>query len=104
MSSQSDSNNIEFIKSEIQARYNRLKSNRRRPSLEYVSPDELRNIFKKYVIDFEKFNTLSDLEILQLFDDFFDHATIVNESDKGDKKDKKDKEDKRDLEIKDILF
>jgi hypothetical protein len=55
---------------EIESRYRRLNTEQRRPSMEYVTVQEIRNIFNPYVEDKETFSKLSEDELRKMFDEF----------------------------------
>lgn len=56
----------------IEDRYNRLKNGKRRPSLEYVSPQEIKETFLPYIKNKEFFNNLSDKELLDFYQKWYE--------------------------------
>lgn len=63
---------IELIKKMIEERYSRLTTgHERRPSMEYVTPETIREVFSKFVSNPENLEQLSDEEILDLYGDWF---------------------------------
>lgn len=56
----------------IEDRYNRLKNGKRRPSLEYVSPQEIKDTFLPYIKNKEFFNNLSDKELLDFYQKWYE--------------------------------
>lgn len=71
--------NSSILKELIEDRYNRLKNNKRRPSLEYVSPQEIKDTFLPYISDKESFNKLSDKELLDFYQRWYEQHTKVKE-------------------------
>lgn len=55
------------IKKIIEERYKRLEKKERRPSLEYVSLDDIRDVFTAYDISFSELN---DNELRRVYDEW----------------------------------
>lgn len=72
--------NIEDIKSEIKDRYERLKKGKRRPSLEYISTQDLREIFLPYAQNPEEFKKMSNEDIRKLYQSWYEQ-TVEKETD-----------------------
>jgi len=68
------STDISLIKKAISERYKRLNTRNRSPSLEYISPDELRIIFEPYAKDKKILETLSDEDVIELYSQFLEVA------------------------------
>ncbi len=66
---------ISRIKSDIQERYLRLKSKQRRPSLEYVTPEDIKVVFGKFLLQHPELKDINldefhEGELKKLFDDW----------------------------------
>lgn len=75
-----DENNCEEIKKQIEDRYKRLKKGKRRPSLEYISTGDIRDIFLPYIENKEQFLALSNDQIRKLYQDWFEKAVKQTEN------------------------
>lgn len=64
--------NVEAFKNGVSRRYSRIHSKQRRPSYEYMSPDDIREIFSGYVINPEEFKLLTDKEVMDIYDNWFE--------------------------------
>ena len=64
--------NFKEVMREDEDRYSRLSIGKRRPSLEYISPQEIRKIFFKYARDPVEFMKLSDQDMLQLYQEWYE--------------------------------
>jgi len=60
--------NLDEIKNRIEQRYKRLKAGRRRPSTEYISPQDVLEVFMPFVKDPDQFAKKSNLELLAFYD------------------------------------
>jgi hypothetical protein len=60
---------IENTKLLIERRYSRLGTAYRRPSCEYVTPEDIKEIFMSYASNIEEF---SDMDLLELYDKWFE--------------------------------
>jgi hypothetical protein len=77
-------NNIDVneAKREIEDRYKRLSKGKRRPSLEYVSPQEIKDVFSKYVKEPDIFEKMSNEEILKFYQNWYED--YINSKNKED--------------------
>lgn len=75
-----DENNCEEIKKQIEDRYKRLRKGKRRPSLEYISTGDIRDIFLPYIENKEQFLALSNDQIRKLYQDWFEKAVKQTEN------------------------
>lgn len=75
-----DENNHEEIKKQIEDRYKRLKRGKRRPSLEYISTGDIKDIFLPYVQNKEEFLSLSNDQIRKLYQDWFESFSKSTEN------------------------
>ncbi len=55
----------------IEQRYNRLHKNTRRPSLEYISSEDILSIFLKFVEDKEALLKMSKIDLQNLYDKWY---------------------------------
>lgn len=62
---------IELIKQHIEYRYQRLNSEDRRPSLEYIATEDIRQLFLPFAKDPELFKLLSDQEIQTIYTEWY---------------------------------
>ncbi len=62
----------------IEKRYERLVRGERRPSCEYLEPDEIRKIFTPFVADTEKFEKLTDEQLIDFYDQWF-HRHFIDQ-------------------------
>lgn len=87
------------IKKQIEDRYHRLKKGKRRPSLEYVSMTDVRDIFLPYVENKEGFKTLTNDQVRLLYQLWYEKNkdVIVGMEKEGNKK-----QGEEDLDIPDI--
>ena len=63
---------INSAKAQIEQRYKRLNSGHRRPNFEYLSPDEIKEIFLDRVEDQEEFLKKSDKELLDFYTKWYE--------------------------------
>jgi hypothetical protein len=63
---------IELVKKHIEYRYQRLHTTDRRPSLEYISTSDIRELFLPFAKDPETFLTLSDEEIQNIYTKWYE--------------------------------
>lgn len=63
-------NKIANIKTDIEERYKRLQEKNRRPSLEYVSTEDIKYVFSKYVEE-KELQDINEQELKKLFDEWF---------------------------------
>ena len=75
-----DENNCAEIKKQIEDRYKRLRKGKRRPSLEYISTGDIRDIFLPYIENKEQFLALSNDQIRKLYQDWFEEAVKQTEN------------------------
>lgn len=68
---------VEQMKTEIKDRYDRLKNGKRRPSLEYISTQDLREVFLPYSKDPIEFMKMSDEDIRRLYQEW--HEMIIEQ-------------------------
>ena len=59
--------NTDLIKLRIKERYDRLRKGERRPSFEYISPRDIKDIFIPYSTEPEKIENLTDEETLLFY-------------------------------------
>jgi hypothetical protein len=62
---------METVKLQIKQRYKRLSQGQRRPSMEYVTPTEIRELFLPYATDPEVFKNLSDADLLDFYTQWY---------------------------------
>jgi hypothetical protein len=62
---------IQLIKQHIEYRYQRLNSEDRRPSLEYIATEDIRQLFLPFAKDPELFKLLSDQEIQTIYTEWY---------------------------------
>ena len=65
-------NDKELVKQRIEERYERLRKGKRRPSLEYITPTDLRAVFFPYVEDKKAFQTLTDEDVKQMYEQWLE--------------------------------
>lgn len=64
---------METVKLQIEQRYRRLSHGQRRPSMEYVTPTEIRELFLPYATDPETFKKLSDVDLLDYYTQWYNN-------------------------------
>jgi hypothetical protein len=62
---------METAKLQIEQRYRRLSQGQRRPSMEYVTPSEIRELFLPHAASPEAFAKLSDAALLDIYDQWY---------------------------------
>lgn len=89
------------IKKQIEDRYHRLKKGKRRPSLEYVSMTDVRDVFLPYVENKEGFKTLTNDQVRLLYQLWYEKNkdVIIGVEKEGNEKEGEREED---LDIPDI--
>lgn len=73
--SQSKSDTSKYM---IEQRYNRLHKNTRRPSLEYISSEDILSIFLKFVEDKEALLKMSNIDLQNLYDKWYAQIYLVS--------------------------
>jgi hypothetical protein len=61
----------ENMKLLIERRYSRIGTSSRRPSCEYVTPDDIKEIFMSYAANQKEFEQMTDIHLLELYDKWF---------------------------------
>lgn len=63
---------LNSAKTQIEQRYKRLNSGHRRPNFEYLSPDEIREIFSERLENKEDFIKKTDEELLSFYTEWYE--------------------------------